>query len=108
MNRIPVKVRAALHERAGSMCELCSKPANNAHHRRNLSQGGRNVLSNLLLLCGSGTTGCHGWITEHPEMSYRNGWSIQGTTAQPHEAPVRYRGELVFLTDDGLIIQEVA
>ena len=102
-NRIPQKVRDALHERAGSLCEMCSKPANNAHHRRNLSQQGQNVLSNLLLLCGSGTTGCHGWVTEHPAMSYRNGWSIEGDVQQPGDVPVRRRGDLVLLSDDGSI-----
>ncbi|MDZ7886575.1 MAG: HNH endonuclease [Mycobacterium sp.] len=74
---IPTKVRAQLHERAHGCCEICGVwGANNAHHRRNQSQGGGHTLSNLMLLCGSGTTGCHGWVTEHPHESITQGWTV--------------------------------
>jgi hypothetical protein len=72
--------RAKLYERAENMCEVkmrgCLIHANNAHHRKNASQGGSDELSNLLLACGSGVTGCHGWITEHPGEAKRNGWAM--------------------------------
>lgn len=96
---IPAKVRAALRERAENYCERCGlRFANNAHHRKNRSQSGEDVLSNLLLLCGSGTTGCHGYITEHPTDSYDNGWSVR-STANPALIPVLYRGTWVKLDD---------
>lgn len=67
---VSAKTRAALRERAHSCCEACGKPgATNAHHRINRSQGGPDTLSNLLLLCGSGTMGCHGWVTQNPECA---------------------------------------
>jgi hypothetical protein len=98
---IPAKVRADLRERSGGCCERCGKPfANNAHHRKNRSQGGQDTLSNLLMLCGSGTTGCHGYITEHPTDSYNNGWSVR-STADPELVPVVYRGYWVKLDDVG-------
>lgn len=34
------------------------------HHRMDRSIGGTNAMSNLITLCGSGTTGCHGDMTE--------------------------------------------
>lgn len=106
---ISVKTRAQLHERAHGCCERCGLyGANNAHHRRNRSQGGTDTLSNLALLCGSGTTLCHGWITEHPDLAEAEGWTIRrGDPRSPAEVPVRrYSRELgehrlVLLDDNG-------
>jgi hypothetical protein len=106
---IPAKVRSALRERAGGCCELCGDPsANNAHHRRNQSRGGQDVLSNLLLLCGSGTTDDHGWVTQHPEAAGLLGQTIKDTLLSPLAVPVwlytrtDLRDNLqVWLTDDG-------
>lgn len=74
---VTTRTRTLLRERAHGCCEMCGKSgANNAHHRINQSQGGPDTLSNLLLLCGSGTTGCHGWVTTHPEDARRQGLSV--------------------------------
>lgn len=100
---IPAKVRSALRRRADDCCEKCGlRYANNAHHRKNLSQGGEDTLSNLMLLCGSGTTGCHGWITEHPKESYREGWSVRRGD-DPASKRVLYRGTYVMLDDLGAL-----
>lgn len=32
--------------------------------------------ANCLLVCGSGTTGCHGWITEHKRLAMAYGWVV--------------------------------
>lgn len=103
---IPAKVRQALHERAGGRCEICAEPANNAHHRRNKSQGGQDRLANLMLLCGSGTTGCHGEVTEHPEWATLCGYTIQGTVDgdAPETVPVYIRGLRSLLEDDGTVV----
>lgn len=105
---IPKKVRAALHERARidevPCCEICGKPGNNAHHRKNKSQGGLDVLSNLMLLCGSGTTGCHGWVTVNPHKSRHNGWTVL-RHQEPEQIPVRRRGVRVMFADDGFFIE---
>lgn len=106
---IPAKVRGALRMRGDNWCERCGLSyANNAHHRKNRSQGGQDVLSNLLLLCGSGTTGCHGYVTEHPEDACNNGWSVK-PWHNPADIPVKYRDAFVFLDDLGNLqpIQEV-
>lgn len=65
-------------------------------HRRNRSQGGRTVVENLQLLCGSGTTGCHGWATTHPKEAVEQGFAVPGW-AEPGEWPARR----MFLTDNG-------
>lgn len=41
-----------------------------AHHRRPKGSGGTSEewvgqAANCLILCGSGTTGCHGWVESH-------------------------------------------
>lgn len=100
---IPAKTRAALRVRAHDTCERCGERfANNAHHRKNRSQSGRDELSNLLLLCGSGCTGCHGYVTEHPADSYEHGWSVR-STADPALIPVLYRGRWVHLHNSGAV-----
>ena len=47
------------HERT---CVVCGEPGANAHHVLYGSWAGRreNVVPNGVMLCGSGTTGCHG------------------------------------------------
>ncbi len=59
---MPPATVEALEERSGGMCEAgCGRRAQDIHHRRFLSRGGRHNLANLLALCGSGNhTGCHG------------------------------------------------
>lgn len=37
---------------------------------------GINLPSNLITLCGSGTTGCHGWVEHHPGWARAHGWSV--------------------------------
>lgn len=93
--------RRLLRQRSDGVCEQCGMElATNAHHRKNKSQLGSDSLSNLLHLCGSGTTGCHGYITEHHAESYLKGWSVR-STEDPREIPVLYRGSLVTLDDLG-------
>jgi hypothetical protein len=103
---LPQAVRAKLNERADRLCEVrlpgCYINANNAHHRKNQSQGGLDVLSNLLLACGSGTTGCHGWITEHPGEAKRRGLSVWRSD-DPALTPVMYRGAWARLDNTGLV-----
>ena len=59
-------------------------------HRKNRSQGGDWAASNGQLLCGDGTTGCHGWVTEHPKEAVDEGWAVPGwKAADPREWPAR-------------------
>jgi hypothetical protein len=43
-------------------CLLCGRPARSAHHVLAKGQQGDDVAANLFMLCGDGTTGCHGRI----------------------------------------------
>lgn len=67
--------RRLVYERSNGMCEICAQqPGTNWHHRR--SAGRIWTPENGLHLCGSGTTGCHGWVTEHPAVSRALGWMV--------------------------------
>jgi Asp/Glu/hydantoin racemase len=77
------------------------------HHRQRRA-GGIHTAANLMHLCGSGTTGCHGWITAHPALSRAAGW-IVSAYSDPSVEPVRYRCKFwAWLTEDGRIVGEGA
>lgn len=55
----------------------------------------------LILLCGSATTGCHGWVETHPAAAHENGWAIRQSD-DPLQLPVwHWQRGLIFLTADG-------
>lgn len=60
----------------------------------------------LLLLCGSGTTGCHGYIESHRALGRYSGWLV--TQAQdPATVPVVIHGRgRTLLTADGQYAEE--
>lgn len=56
-----------------------------------------NRAANLLTMCGSGTTGCHGWIettAQGREEARENGWALSKFCPDPTQYPV------TLLTDD--------
>lgn len=75
-------------------------------HRRARGDGGTrrpdtNQAHNLILLCGSATTGCHGWVESYREAAREHGWAIRQTD-DPAAEPVRHSVHgLVWLTADG-------
>jgi hypothetical protein len=63
------------------MCEaripgVCAGAATNRHHRQLRSRGGLDTPENLMDVCGTGTTGCHGWIHANVTESTRLGWIV--------------------------------
>jgi len=108
------KVRALVVDRAGGCCERCGRrlqvdghwiAAYSIHHRRPRAMGGSrragtNSPANLLLLCGTGTSGCHGWVEAHRVTALANGFLLnQGD--DPGAWPVRLHQGIRWLTDDG-------
>jgi hypothetical protein len=76
------------------------------HHRINRGAGGSGRLeraSNLIRLCGTGTTGCHGWITEHPDKAGGAGWVLPklNPSIDPSQEPICTIHGWVLLSDDG-------
>ena len=75
--------------RDGDRCAKCGRVvahlvrgiAWSIHHRRPRGSGGTtlawvNLPANLLILCGSGTTGCHGWVESHRDEARHLGFLV--------------------------------
>ena len=66
--------------------------------------GTRNLLSNspanIVLLCGSGTEGCHGLIESYRDEAKKNGLLLYAND-DPMTVPVLLRHGLVLLDDGG-------
>ena len=88
-------------------CVRCGRSLYNIpvslHHRRMRSHPfpGLHEASNLIWLCGSGTTGCHGYVHEHQTEAYQLGYLVSAY-AEPKTSPVKYPdGRYYLLDDDG-------
>lgn len=83
--------------RDGGMCVRCSRVGIvQRDHRKNRSQGGLTVASNLQLLCAAD----HLWKTEHPDLANAAGFGVPGW-ANPELWPAWRHGEWVLYTDTG-------
>lgn len=105
MSQPTKKVRALVYLRDLHLCSGCRLPFPlTLQHRIARGMGGTrdpriNLPSNLLTLCGSGTTGCHGWAESHPEIAKTIGWSVPWWS-DPATVPVwTWRGWLQLCTD---------
>jgi hypothetical protein len=73
--------RAAIYEAGGGRCIGCGSAQVTAQHRHARGMGGTSNVEvskavNGIPLCGSGTTGCHGWAELHPLMAELLGWRL--------------------------------
>lgn len=105
----PQTVRTAFFDREKERCFLCRRPLVwerrgaavggwSAHHRKPRGTGGTSdprigSIANCLILCGTGTTGCHGRIERNREVALRVGLLIprNATTEEYAPAAVRVR-----------------
>jgi hypothetical protein len=115
--------RADVWGRADGRCEVCAGPLAGVvgfsiHHRLPRRMGGSrrpelNSPANLVVVCGSGTTGCHGRIEANRERAYEDGLLLRADQA-PTDVPVMLADphhpsqwpRLVWLTDDGTYTEE--
>ena len=69
-------------------CVLCGARGSNRHEKLPRGRGGPKDEFNTVVLCGSGTTGCHGWVTQNPNEAerlglYVRGWIVRGVYTGP-------------------------
>lgn len=77
------------------------------HHRRSRGMGGTSIewvngAANGIILCGSGTTGCHGEVERRDVDAYASGFLIRRGVQKADEVAIRHKTlGLVYLTDGG-------
>lgn len=117
----PQQVRHMFYEREHEACFYCRRGLSwqlrgsmlaggwSVHHRRGR---GKQTVSypHGVVLCGTGTTGCHGWVTEHPALAREYGLSLSrlATTDEFQPAAVRIRdeaGRWWLLTESGRAVE---
>jgi hypothetical protein len=101
MDAVPRAVAKLVDARDHYACIRCGQhlsiTAGSRHHRQRRAIGGHTV-ANLILLCGSGTTGCHGWVHSHPESSRAAGWIVRATGyILPEETPLQVLDQGVYI-----------
>lgn len=107
--------RALVAERANWCCELCGRSLytvevgwtfdHSFHHRRPRGMGGTNrpesnSPANLLLVCGTATTGCHSWIETNRARAIARGYLVPQVT-EPADVVVELHAGRVTLAEDG-------
>ena len=121
MTGFDARTAALVLERQGGRCFWCRTWIASGtrgldysiHHRCPRRRGGNksdwiNAPSNALAVCGSGVTGCHGWIESARDTALDLGLLVSGVAAnvnpnrRPAHIPVTDRdGARWWLTDDG-------
>lgn len=109
--------RPIVTARADGFCERCGVHASarglTLHHRVKRGQGGPWDPRNCVMLCGHGTTGCHGWVENNPNAAEAEGFHVRPWN-DPNTVPIkrwdRYLGqpELVYLIESGHIERATA
>jgi hypothetical protein len=97
--------RSLVFARAGGRCERCAGIGASYHHRKKKGQGGEWSPDNIVYLCGSGTTGCHGWIEHNPDKAETEGFHVRPWD-DPEDVPIKYRRtEWIQLLPDGEVTE---
>jgi len=109
--------RRIVSQRSRGICERCGRArADGKHHRVKRGQLGKWDPSNIVDLCGTGTTGCHGFV-ENPSAfgaapdaagSDGEGWALR-SYEDPRAISVAHQmlpGMMMFLDDEGGLITD--
>lgn len=92
-------VCAAVDRRDRYSCVRCGRGIDGgSRHHRQLRRFGNHTITNLILLCGSGTTGCHGWVHGNVALAYEAGWLVHSWHT-PDSVPVLHQGTWTILTE---------
>lgn len=103
------KVRRDVDARDAGVCRRCGVAGGqiSRHHRKPRGMGGANRsdagrLSNIVTLCGTGTTGCHGWVEANRAQALREGWLVS-SWHDPADVPICGHDGPLWLLDNGSI-----
>lgn len=109
---VTARIRSQVLDRDEFMCVRCGTYVGpfgdySIHHRRPRGMGGTkrpetDLPANLLTLCGSGTTGCHGQVESDRLEAISDGYLV-GQTIDPATIPVRTHRGMAYLDNDGML-----
>lgn len=102
--RVSVEVAELVRWRDRDSCQRCGTYTadGSLHHRQGRGGADPHRAASLALFCGSGSTGCHGYIHAHPAESYRNGWMVRRLSRNRCEdVPLLTPSGWVLLNTDG-------
>lgn len=107
--QVTEETRFLVYARAGYRCERCFKKllgvfGASVHHRRPRMMGGSkkpelHKPANLIVLCGSGTSGCHGWVESNRDKAREHGYLIHKVSSA-EEIPFRDNAGIWYLIDN--------
>lgn len=112
--RVKAEARKLVRARDGHRCQMCGRSIvdypSSIHHRINKGNGGSakyERASLLIRMCGTGTTGCHGWVTTEPRRAGLWGWLLprNNPDIDPTEEPILTYQGWVLLDDEGGRVQ---
>ncbi len=85
-----------------------SRIASSVHHRRKRDLAGADAVANLVLLCGTGTTGCHGMChsSRHSYQMWQDGWVCRDYENPAERYCVTTYGTLLMFLDDGSVVED--
>ena len=103
MSGFPHGVAGMLMARSGGICEMwhppvCLGTAQQFHHRRLRSQGGKDTIECCVHICRA----CHDFAHDHPRLARENGW-IVSAWKEPGGVLMLRRGEWTALLTDGRV-----
>lgn len=101
--------RAAI-DRDGARCLRCGVNLEgrsaSVHHRklkgRATPRRDYDLVENLVVLCGTGTTGCHSWCHHNRAEAARTGWIVPSWDDPALVPLVDRRGHLFYLLPNGM------
>ena len=112
----PAEVVTTIVHRDNGKCARCGKHVTHlqrgfswsVHHRRPRSRGGTSLVwvdlaANGVVLCGSGTTGCHGWVESNRAEAVAAGFIVSALGVRTAaDIPIRHHEYgLCYLNDYG-------
>ena len=95
----------AAKDRDGANCLRCGidlweRPASK-HHRKKRRFKDADRVENIVILCGTGTTGCHGWCHAEDRSARTLGWVV-ASWDKPAEIPlITPDHKMIVLLEDG-------
>ena len=94
---VPGPLRSLVVARDLDRCVRCgihtAGIARSVQHRQARGMGGRlgaHTSANLIVLCGTGTTDCHGWVEDRANWNMASdlGWAVSSFAPDPAAIPV--------------------